>query len=63
LFAVGGEMNLMKKRKDFDNKYDDKEFGDQTSLKKARVIWSVNLHEKFVNSLNRIGFDSKFLYQ
>jgi two-component response regulator (ARR-B family) len=63
LFAVGGEMNLMKKRKDFDNKYDDKEFGDQTSLKKARVIWSVNLHQKFVNSLNRIGFDSKFLYQ
>jgi two-component response regulator (ARR-B family) len=61
LFAVGGEMNLMKKRKDFDNKYDDKEFGDQTSLKKARVIWSVDLHQKFVKAVNRIGFDSKFL--
>ncbi|CAJ2677629.1 two-component response regulator ARR11-like [Trifolium pratense] len=57
LFAVGGEMNLMKKRKDLDNKHDDKEFGDQTSLKKARVIWSVDLHQKFVKAVNRIGFD------
>ncbi|GAU43371.1 hypothetical protein TSUD_82170 [Trifolium subterraneum] len=58
MFAVGGEMNLMKKRKDLDNKHDDdKEFGDQTSLKKARVIWSVDLHQKFVKAVNRIGFD------
>ncbi|MCH80757.1 two-component response regulator ARR11-like [Trifolium medium] len=57
LFAVGGEMNLMKKRKDLDNKHDDKEFGDQTSIKKARVIWSVDLHQKFVKAVNRIGFD------
>jgi hypothetical protein len=51
----------MKKRKDLDDKHDDKEFGDQISLKKARVIWSVDLHQKFVKAVNRIGFDSKFL--
>ncbi|XP_028779016.1 two-component response regulator ARR11-like [Neltuma alba] len=51
------DMNSMRKRKDFDSKHDDKEFGDPSSTKKARVVWSVDLHQKFVKAVNQIGFD------
>ncbi|KAI9125573.1 hypothetical protein K1719_002991 [Acacia pycnantha] len=50
------DMSSMKKRKDLDNNHDDKEFGDP-STKKARVVWSVDLHQKFVKAVNQIGFD------
>ncbi|XP_029129680.1 two-component response regulator ORR26 isoform X2 [Cajanus cajan] len=56
LFAVE-EITSMKKRKDADNKHDDKEFGDHSPTKKARVVWSVDLHQKFVKAVNQIGFD------
>jgi len=61
MFAVGEEMNLLKKRKNFDSKHDDQELVDQTFIKKARVVWSVDLHQKFVKAVNQLGFDSKFL--
>jgi hypothetical protein len=35
---------------------DDREFGDQTSIKKARVVWSVDLIVSFLST-----FTSKFL--
>ena len=60
LFAVE-DISSTKKRKDADNKHDDKEFGDSSSTKKARVVWSVDLHQKFVQAVNQIGFDSKSL--
>ncbi|XP_075658145.1 two-component response regulator ARR11 [Castanea sativa] len=50
-----GEDFNSKKRKDFD-KNDDKDFGDH-STKKHRVVWSVDLHQKFVKAVNQIGFD------
>ncbi|KAK7246929.1 hypothetical protein RIF29_41800 [Crotalaria pallida] len=56
LFSVE-DVTSMKKRKDIDNKHDDTEFGDPSSTKKARVIWSVDLHQKFVKAVNQIGFD------
>ncbi|OIW00617.1 hypothetical protein TanjilG_09098 [Lupinus angustifolius] len=56
LFALE-DMTSMKKRKDIDNKHDDIEFGDSSSTKKARVVWSVDLHQKFVKAVNQIGFD------
>lgn len=60
LFALE-DMTSSKKRKDADNKHDDKEFLDPSSTKKARVVWSVDLHQKFVRAVNQIGFDSKFI--
>lgn len=60
MFALE-DMTSTKKRKDVDNKHDDKEFSDPSSSKKARVVWSVDLHQKFVKAVNLIGFDSKFL--
>ncbi|KAJ8569676.1 hypothetical protein K7X08_006253 [Anisodus acutangulus] len=58
----GAELLSGNKRKDFENKHDEKEmsdsrFGDPSSMKKARVVWTVDLHQKFVKAVNQIGFD------
>ncbi|GMP32665.1 hypothetical protein CsSME_00006325 [Camellia sinensis var. sinensis] len=37
--------------------HDDKDFVDPSSVKKARVVWTVDLHQKFVKAVNQIGFD------
>lgn len=59
LLLSGGDHPLpLKKRKDVDNKQEDKEFGE-SNAKKARVVWSVDLHQKFVKAVHQIGFDSK----
>ncbi|XP_030496488.2 two-component response regulator ARR11 [Cannabis sativa] len=51
------DFSSVKKRKDIDNKHDEKDYGDSSSAKKARVVWSVDLHQKFVKAVNQIGFD------
>lgn len=51
----GEDLICGKKRKDFENKNDD--IGDHSSTKKHRVVWSVDLHQKFVKAVNQIGFD------
>ncbi|KAL5075886.1 hypothetical protein RYX36_014870 [Vicia faba] len=56
MFALE-DMTSSKKRKDVDGKHDDREFLDSSSSKKARVVWSVDLHQKFVKAVNQIGFD------
>lgn len=57
----GGEMGATRKRKNMANKRcDDQESTDSSTSKKARVIWSVDLHQKFVDSAMQIGFDSEF---
>lgn len=55
----GGEDLTARKRKESDSKHDDRDSGDPSSTKKARVVWSVDLHQKFVKAVNQIGFDSK----
>ncbi|XP_059316400.1 two-component response regulator ARR11-like [Lycium ferocissimum] len=62
----GSQILSGKKRKDFENKHDDKEMSDSRcvdspSMKKARVVWTVDLHQKFVKAVNQIGYDSKFI--
>lgn len=55
------EMSSMRKRKDVDNKeFVDQELNDPSTVKKARVVWSVDLHQKFVNAVDQIGFDSEY---
>ncbi|XP_028772257.1 two-component response regulator ARR11 [Neltuma alba] len=56
IFAIE-DMTSTKKRKNPDSKRDNKEFGDQSSTKKARVVWSVDLHQKFVKAVNQLGLD------
>ncbi|XP_038994076.1 two-component response regulator ARR11-like isoform X2 [Hibiscus syriacus] len=56
-FLGGEDTTSGRKRKDGDNKHDDKDLGDPSSTKKARVVWTVDLHQKFVKAVNQIGFD------
>lgn len=35
---------------------------DPSAQKKPRVVWSVELHQKFVAAVNHLGIDSKFSY-
>ncbi|VVB14849.1 unnamed protein product [Arabis nemorensis] len=60
-FLGGGEdVSFGKKRKDFD--FERKllqDESDPSSSKKARVVWSFELHQKFVNAVNQIGCDHK----
>ncbi|KAL1556760.1 two-component response regulator ARR11-like [Salvia divinorum] len=56
-FFFGGDPVSGKKRKDGGYKSDDRVGGDSSSLKKARVVWTVDLHQKFVKAVNLIGFE------
>ncbi|MED6192659.1 hypothetical protein PIB30_011991 [Stylosanthes scabra] len=57
LFSLEDCISSTRKRKDADNKHGEREFGDSSSTKKARVVWSVDLHQKFVQAVNQIGLD------
>jgi two-component response regulator (ARR-B family) len=52
------DSDTTRKRKDADKDHADQD-SDGAAAKKARVVWSVDLHQKFVNAVNQIGFDSK----
>lgn len=60
-FLIGDDTTSGRKRKDADNKHDDRDLSDPSSTKKARVVWTVDLHQKFVKAVNQIGFDSKYI--
>lgn len=40
----------------------DNEEPDPSAQKKPRVVWSVELHRKFVAAVNQLGIDSKFFF-
>ncbi|KAM0926100.1 hypothetical protein ACQ4PT_003920 [Festuca glaucescens] len=50
------DSDTTRKRKDADKDHADQD-SDGAAAKKARVVWSVDLHQKFVNAVNQIGFD------
>lgn len=50
--------NSSRKRKEKQDPVDEP-LEDVNSLKKARVVWSVELHQQFVNAVNQLGIDSK----
>ncbi|XP_039068952.1 two-component response regulator ARR11-like isoform X2 [Hibiscus syriacus] len=56
-FLGGDDTTSGRKRKDADNKQEDRDLTDPSSTKKARVVWTVDLHQKFVKAVNQIGFD------
>jgi two-component response regulator (ARR-B family) len=63
----GANRNKRQSRRDRDENGDDgddsddnsNENGDSSSQKKPRVVWSVELHRKFVAAVNQLGIDSK----
>lgn len=60
-----GKINKKRKDQDEDDDEDQDENGhdtdDPSTQKKPRVVWSVELHRKFVAAVNQLGIDSKFL--
>lgn len=59
-YLFSGDPVSGRKRKDAENKHDDRVCGDLSSMKKARVVWTIDLHQKFVKAVNQIGFESTF---
>lgn len=58
--ANEGNWKNSKKRKD--DEEDQEEKDDSSTLKKPRVVWSVELHQQFVAAVNQLGIDSKNLW-
>ncbi|XP_017223721.1 two-component response regulator ARR2 isoform X3 [Daucus carota subsp. sativus] len=54
-FSANEGSWMIKKRKDDEDESEDKD--DTTSLKRARVVWSVELHQQFVAAVNQLGLD------
>ncbi|KAM6565869.1 hypothetical protein CsatA_024997 [Cannabis sativa] len=53
--ANEGNWRSSKKRKDDEEDGDDRD--DSSTLKKPRVVWSVELHQQFVGAVNQLGID------
>ncbi|CAL1397333.1 unnamed protein product [Linum trigynum] len=50
-----GNWRNSKRRKDEDEDGEDRD--DTSTLKKPRVVWSVELHQQFVGAVNQLGID------
>lgn len=57
--ANEGNWKNSKRRKDDEDEGDERD--DSSTLKKPRVVWSVELHQQFVTAVNHLGIDSKDL--
>lgn len=60
----GTDSSWKYQKKKRDAKEDDDgelESVDPSSSKKPRVVWSVELHQQFVNAVNQLGIDSMIL--
>lgn len=58
-----GKMNRKRKDQKEDEDEDHANNGDnsdEASTKKPRVVWTVDLHRKFVSAVNQLGFESMF---
>ncbi|PIN08797.1 hypothetical protein CDL12_18616 [Handroanthus impetiginosus] len=53
--ANEGTWKSSKKRKEEEEETDEKD--DTSTLKKPRVVWSVELHQQFVTAVNQLGID------
>ncbi|KAJ0749643.1 putative response regulator and transcription factor RR-A-type family [Helianthus annuus] len=55
----GGDHNekLNRKRKDEEDEENGNESDDPTTKKKPRVVWSIDLHRKFVAAINQLGIE------
>ncbi|KAG6591544.1 Two-component response regulator ORR24, partial [Cucurbita argyrosperma subsp. sororia] len=56
-----GKFNKKRKDQNYndddDQDYNEQENDDASTQKKPRVVWSVELHRKFVNAVNQLGID------
>ncbi|KAI3880792.1 hypothetical protein MKX03_034693 [Papaver bracteatum] len=52
--SSANEESYKNKRKDEE---DDDDKDDNSTVKKARVVWSIELHQQFVSAVNQLGID------
>ena len=57
--ANEGNWKSSKRRKDDEDEAEERD--DTSTLKKPRVVWSIELHQQFVAAVNQLGIDSMFL--
>ena len=64
LLDQNGKLNKKRKDQDEEEVEEHDENGpdndDPSNQKKPRVVWSVDLHRKFVAAVNQLGIDSRF---
>lgn len=53
-----GNWKSVKKRKEKDGEDEGEDKDEASTLKKPRVVWSVELHQQFVIAVNQLGIDS-----
>lgn len=53
----GGSWKSSKRKKDEEDEFEERD--DTSTLKKPRVVWSVELHQQFVAAVNQLGIESK----
>lgn len=58
--SSANEGHNWKNAKRLKDEEDEDEERDGSSSKKPRVVWSIELHQKFVAAVNQLGIDSKF---
>lgn len=54
-----GKMKMIKRRRDKEDEYEDPD--ESSSLKKQRVVWTLELHQRFVEAVNILSLESKTL--
>ncbi|XP_073137708.1 two-component response regulator ARR2 isoform X1 [Henckelia pumila] len=55
--ANEGNWKSVKKRKEKDEEEEGEDRDEASTLKKPRVVWSVELHQQFVTAVNQLGID------
>ncbi|KAJ0035795.1 hypothetical protein Pint_24412 [Pistacia integerrima] len=58
--SSANEGSWRKRRKDEEEEAEERD--DTSTLKKPRVVWSVELHQQFVAAVNQLGIDSMNLF-
>lgn len=59
--SSANESNWRSSRKRRDDEEDGDDRDDSSTLKKPRVVWSVELHQQFVAAVDQLGIDSMYI--
>lgn len=54
-----GRANRKRKDQYNEDEEEERDDNDETAQKKQRVVWTVDLHKKFVAAVNQLGYESK----
>ncbi|GMP63859.1 hypothetical protein CsSME_00025373 [Camellia sinensis var. sinensis] len=56
-----GKLNRKRKDEEEEGEENENDSDDPSSQKKPRVVWSIELHRKFVAAVNQLGIESESL--